>query len=284
VLTVRTGALGALTAATALLALVAGTVGLGPAGWLVGGAGAGLGTGAAARGFPRLGALTLGPADRITLGRGALVITVAALVADSVATSVTHATASSASVPLLVSLAALALVLDAVDGWVARRTRTATPAGARFDMEVDALLIFVLSIYVARAVGPWVLLIGAARYLFVGAGQIWPWLREPAPPRYWCKVVAAIQGVVLTIAAADLLPRPITGLAVGAALALLAESFGHDVWWLAQRHGSAAGLQRAAGMITGSSAGSMRVRPARPLAGPSPRAGAAPRARPAARR
>ena len=59
------------------------------------------------------------------------------------------------------SLAAAALVLDAIDGWVARRTAIGS-LGARFDAEVDAFLILVLSIYVARPVGAWVLLIGAA--------------------------------------------------------------------------------------------------------------------------
>ncbi len=40
----------------------------------------------------------------------------------------------------LVALASAALVLDAVDGQVARRTGTATALGARFDGEVDAFL------------------------------------------------------------------------------------------------------------------------------------------------
>jgi hypothetical protein len=43
--------------------------------------------------------------------------------------------------------------------------------------------------------------------------------------------VAAVQGIVLTVAAAQLLPPVVAMLAIGAALALLAESFGRDVWW-----------------------------------------------------
>ncbi len=57
-------------------------------------------------------------------------------------------------------------------------------------------------------------------------------MREPLPPRYWRKVVAATQGIVLTIAAADVLPPALTQAILVAALALLAESFGRDVWWL----------------------------------------------------
>ena len=46
---------------------------------------------------------------------------------------------------------------------------TTSPLGARFDMEVDAFLILVLSVYVGRTIGAWVLAIGVARYAFVAA-------------------------------------------------------------------------------------------------------------------
>jgi hypothetical protein len=58
-------------------------------------------------------------------------------------------------------------------------------------------------------------------------------LRRPVPTRYWAKVVAAVQGVVLVAAAADVLPVGVVSAALAVALALLAESFGHQVWWLA---------------------------------------------------
>ena len=116
---------------------------------------------------------------------------------------------------LLVALATVALVLDAVDGRVARRTGTASPLGARFDGEVDAFLIVALSVYVARTVGAWVLAIGAARYAFLVAEWLLPWMRAPLPPRYWRKVVAATQGIALTVAAADVLPLALTRVAPG---------------------------------------------------------------------
>ena len=55
----------------------------------------------------------LGPADWVTLARATLAVGVAALTADSFD--------QPAPVTMLVTLAALALALDAVDGWVARR-------------------------------------------------------------------------------------------------------------------------------------------------------------------
>lgn len=225
---VRSGPLLGLISQLVLLVAVAGTVGLTVSGWLVGIA-CGVGTNVAlARGLNRYGTGALGPADRVTLVRATLVGAVAALMAA--------AFVRPAAVPPLVTLSVVALVLDAVDGWVARRTGTASPLGARFDGEVDALLILVLSVYDSNLIGPWVLAIGAARYLFMVAGWLLPWMRAQLPPRYWRKTVAAIQGITLTVAAADVLPRRVTEVALVIALAVLTESFGRDVWWL--RRGS----------------------------------------------
>ncbi len=152
-----------------LLVAVDGTVGLTVSGWLLGIA-CGVATFVAlARGLDRFGAGALGPADRVTLVRATLVGAVAALMAD--------AFVRPTAIPALVTLSVVALVLDAVDGWVARRTGTVSPLGAHFDGEVDALLILVLSVYVSNLIGPWVLAIGAARYLFLVAGWLLPWMR-----------------------------------------------------------------------------------------------------------
>jgi hypothetical protein len=87
-------------------------------------------------------------------------------------------------------------------------------------------------VYVAQWAGAWVLAIGLARYVLGAAGWLLPWLTPPPPPRHWRKVVAAIQGIVLTVAAADILPRTLVVAALVVALGLLTESFGRDVWWL----------------------------------------------------
>jgi phosphatidylglycerophosphate synthase len=213
-----------LVAQMLLLTALAGTVGLGGVGWVVG-ASCGLIVDAAlARALFRNRSERLSPAGWVTLARATLAVGVAALTADSLA--------GDAPVAMLVALAALALALDFVDGTVARRTGNASPFGARFDGEVDAFLILVLSVYVAPFTGAWVLAIGAARYGFLAAGWVLAWMRAPLPQRDWRKVVTAAQGVTLTIAAAEILPPALTRAALAAALALLAESFGRDVWWL----------------------------------------------------
>jgi phosphatidylglycerophosphate synthase len=214
--------------------------GLGTAGWAVGLACGGVISVALARGLSHWSVDRLGPADRVTLARATLAAGVAALVADSLSESVPAA--------LLVSLASAALILDAVDGRIARRTHTTSALGAQMDGEVDAFLILILSVYVARSAGAWVLAIGAARYAFLGAGYVLPWLRAPLPARHWRKVVCAAQGIVLTIAAAGVLPTAIADAALGVALVLLAESFGRDVWWSwSRRDGEAAGAETGAG-------------------------------------
>jgi phosphatidylglycerophosphate synthase len=178
----------------------------------------------------RAGRSVLGPADIVTLTRALLVGGVTAIVAEGLLTGWTSRAA-------LVSLASVALVLDAVDGKVARRTGTVSPVGARFDMEVDAFLVLVLSVHVAGIVGPWVLAIGGMRYAFVAASWLLPWLRGPVPPSYFAKAVAVAQGVVLVVAASQLLPHVVTAALVGVALALLVWSFGRTVrvLWRAQR-------------------------------------------------
>jgi phosphatidylglycerophosphate synthase len=139
-----------------------------------------------------------------------------------------------AGTPGLACTAAAALLLDAVDGRVARRTGSVSALGARFDMEVDAVLILVLSIHVLPVVGGWVLAIGLARYALAAAALLLPWLSRPVPPSRWRKAVAAIQGVALAVVAVGLLPVPAAVLLLAGSGLLLAHSFLGQVWWLAR--------------------------------------------------
>ncbi len=222
--TVQTGPIIGLIGQFAVLVVLAGTTGLGSAGWLVGIAGGLTTAGFLSSAMTRAGRVALGAANRVTLARATLVGGVTALVADAL-NGLTAPTA------VLIGLAVVALILDGVDGRVARRTGTVSALGARFDMEVDAFLILVLSVYVAPSVGPWVLTIGAARYAVWAAAVVVPWMRKPVPPRYWRKPVAAIQGIVLTAAASDWFPPTMITVAIATAMILLAESFGRDVIW-----------------------------------------------------
>jgi phosphatidylglycerophosphate synthase len=234
--TIRLATILGMLATAVLLGVVSATAGLGAAGWI-----AGLVTGSAATALlatarRRSDQPAIHPADWVTLTRLVLIAGVAGLVADSFSRPV--------SITALVTLSSVALALDAVDGQVARRTGTDTPLGARIDGEADAFLILLLSIFVSRDYGSWVLAIGAARYALLLAGWVMPWLAAPLPPRYWGKVVAAVTGIVLTVAVSGLLNRLTGTIAVAAVLLLLAESFGRNVIWL-YRTGAGPGTRRA---------------------------------------
>ena len=141
---VHAGPATGLIAQVLLLAALAGTVGLSGAGWVVGVTCGVIANAALARGLSRYRSDRLSPADWVTLARATLAVGVAALTADSFR--------QPAPVAMLVTLTVVALALDGVDGWVARRNGTSA-LGARFDGEVDAFLILVLSVYVARSTG-----------------------------------------------------------------------------------------------------------------------------------
>lgn len=216
-----------LVAQVGLLAALTVTTGLHGAGWLTG-AVVGLGTWVLlGSGLHGSGARSLGAANGVTLGRTVLVGGIAALAAESFTRP--------AAVPVITGLTVVALLLDGVDGQVARRTGTASALGARFDMEVDAFLILVLSVLLVGPVAPWVPAIGGMRYAFVLAGWVWPWLTAPLPPRFSRKVVAATQGAVLVAAVSGLLPGAVEAPLLATALALLTWSFGRDVGWLVGR-------------------------------------------------
>jgi len=171
---------------------------------------------------------TFGPANMVTLARAVLVALLAALAGESMTTS----TAMGAVV-----LASTAIALDGIDGWFARRYRTASAFGARFDMEVDALLVLVLALLVWSfgKAGAWVLTSGLLRYGFVAAGTMFPWLAGPLPPRRRRQAVCVVQLIGLTVALAPFIRPPLSAVLAAIALAALVGSFASDLAWLVRR-------------------------------------------------
>jgi phosphatidylglycerophosphate synthase len=225
------GPVAGLGGALLFLVALARTVGLGGTGWLSGLAGALAVNLGLARALQRNRSARLGPADWVTLMRATLTVGVAALTAASFQRGPAVAT--------LVTLASIALALDFVDGWVARRTATESSLGATLDGEVDAFLILALSVEVAHSVGAWVLAIGLMRYAFLTAGWTLAWMRAQLPRREWRKTVTASQGVILVLAASQVAPVTVSRVLLAVALAMLAESFGRDIWWLWRRRHTA---------------------------------------------
>ncbi len=117
-----------------------------------------------------------GAANRVTLLRGGLL---ALLVGFGVAV-LAGDTETGTAWPFVLAL--IALLLDGVDGAVARRTGMCSDFGARFDMELDAAFALVLAILVLAydRAGLWVLLLGVPRCAFLVAARWLPALRAPA--------------------------------------------------------------------------------------------------------
>ena len=183
-------------------------------------------------GLPRDGAGPgVGPANRVTLGRATLALPILAL-------SVQPGALGTGGLWWVISVSSAVLILDGLDGRIARRTGTESTFGARFDMELDAALIMALSLIVWRdgRVGAWVLLIGLMRYVFVAAGWIWPALAIDLPPSLRRKVVCVAQGVVLLVALGPIIPGWLALGATAGGLAALTYSFAVDTRW-ALRHG-----------------------------------------------
>lgn len=134
-------------------------------------------------------------------------------------------------------MALLALVLDGVDGKLARATGNNTAFGARFDMELDALFILGLSlaVLVLGKAGPWVLALGLMRYAFVAASWFWPWLNGPLPESFRRKTVCVWQIVTLMVALLPPVPDGFANLTLATALVLLGWSFLVDIRGLYQR-------------------------------------------------
>ncbi|WP_251978603.1 CDP-alcohol phosphatidyltransferase family protein [Salinicola avicenniae] len=171
----------------------------------------------------------LGWANRVTLLRAVLIAVIAGLIAFP-AFMQRHSEG-------IAALALLALSLDGIDGWVARRTGSASAFGARFDMELDAFFILVLSAAVVALdkVGSWALLIGLARYAFVGAGIYLPWLHRDLPLSYFRKTVCVWQVTTLLICLLPIVSASLASSLAAFSLLLLVVSFGRDVRWLWRR-------------------------------------------------
>jgi phosphatidylglycerophosphate synthase len=188
-------------------------------------------------------------ADRITLTRAALAGGCAAVTVLLLAGAVPTRTW------WLLALVVPTLLLDGVDGYVARRTRSVTAAGARLDMEVDAGVLVVLSLAVAPTVGVWVLLIGAMRYAFLAVSWVRAEWRAPLAYSAFRRVVAALQGALLAVALAPVVPVGVGMVAAASALTLLLVSFGRDIATLESR---AVGPRRATTLRTPTRVGGLR--------------------------
>jgi phosphatidylglycerophosphate synthase len=166
-----------------------------------------------------------GPANQVTSIRALLVALIAGLIGESADPSLAWTA---------IAGAASATVLDGLDGWLARRTRMESGFGARFDMEMDALLIQALAILVWQfgKAGPWIVAAGLLRYAFVGAGWVLPWMRQPLPTTVRGKLICVVQIAGLGLALLPGIAPPASSTIAAISFAALCWSFFIDTLWL----------------------------------------------------
>jgi phosphatidylglycerophosphate synthase len=181
--------------------------------------------------FPRFG-----PANVTTTVRALLTALIAGFIGEA---------ASPANATFAVGLGVVAAALDRLDGWLARRTKMASAFGARYDMEVDALLIQVLAILVwqHQKAGAWILASGLLRYVFVAAGWVWDWMRSPLFPSVRRKAICAIQTMALLVSLWPPVTLQASVVVAAAGLGVLFYSFLTDTIWLWTHRSVASGVE-----------------------------------------
>lgn len=174
-----------------------------------------------------------GLANRITLGRTAFTTILASLI------PVAHALNTPVWLWTIAIGATLTLCLDGLDGYVARSSGLSSEFGARFDMETDAFLGLVITLFIWQSgkVGLWVLGLGVLRYLFVIASFWLAPLRADLYPSLRRKTICVIQVGALCLMLCPWLSAFQASIVGMLALACLVYSFSVDVRWLFQQVG-----------------------------------------------
>lgn len=133
--------------------------------------------------------------------------------------------------------ATVTLCLDGLDGYLARKNQSCSVFGARFDMETDAFLALVITVFLWQSdrTGIWVLGLGLMRYVFVVASYPYAWLQADLYPSMRRKTVCVVQVGALCLMLCPWLSS-VQATVVGLmALTCLSYSFAIDILWLFRR-------------------------------------------------
>lgn len=158
-----------------------------------------------------------GVANAVTALRGLLVVALPFLALDL-------------SGPALAGCAVSVLALDVLDGYLARRLGVASDFGSSFDVETDALFVMVLSLLLCErgAAGPWVILAGAWRYLYVLA----PLIVKTEEPQQRRSVLGRLAFVLMvaSFVLGFLLPPELSQPVVALGVVAVSASFAYSFW------------------------------------------------------
>ncbi len=167
--------------------------------------------------------IRFGPANRLSLLRGLIIAVLAGFAWNTPATQ---------NVEWIVCILAIcALVLDGLDGAVARRSGITSGLGARLDCELDGLLTLILSfgVYLSGRVDAFILLAGAMHYAFFAARLLKLVPVVELPSSFRRQTAGVVSSFLLVLCCAPSMGASVdTALALTAVL-LLTSSFAIDL-------------------------------------------------------
>jgi CDP-diacylglycerol--glycerol-3-phosphate 3-phosphatidyltransferase len=101
-----------------------------------------------------------------------------------------------------------AVLMDGIDGILARTTGNVTVLGEFLDMEMDSLTVLVgsLAVFLSGKADGWILLVGTARYLYVGGQWLLKRSRRPLLPLAKKSSRRALAGLMMGFLAAAMFP------------------------------------------------------------------------------
>jgi phosphatidylglycerophosphate synthase len=93
------------------------------------------------------------------------------------------------------------IIADGFDGYYARKFNEESEFGGNFDMETDSFLAAVMTtlIYLSMDIGPWILVAGYLRYLFVFTLRVLGLHNETSPAMPGAKLIAVLFFITLIL-------------------------------------------------------------------------------------
>ena len=140
--------------------------------------------------------------------------------------SYNHAQFSNLALALLLISVVL---LDVVDGYLARKFNLQSDFGLYFDMETDAFYVAVVSsiLYLKGMAPQWLLFVGFLRYLNVAAYAIFQVKPKKEPKQRFASIIAGTFFTILS--AAFILPPTVRLIALSVISVLIVISFGKSI-------------------------------------------------------
>ncbi len=127
----------------------------------------------------------------------------------------------------------ISIILDAIDGFLARFLNQVSKFGEKFDLEIDTFLLFLLclSLYKNIDIGLYVFLIPLYRYAFFILQFRFKWLQHSLPESFRRKLICSTVTILLIFCHLSFLNKYIIITTIISSILLITFSFLKDIIW-----------------------------------------------------